>query len=253
MNLENAVHVVTGGGGGLGSATARRLALAGGRVVVSDIMDIPTDLFSDLGHQITFVKGDVRSETDMQVLFATAAELGEFRGLVHCPGRGFPRRILDRSDAPFPLEDFKNVIELNLIGTFNSLRLAAEQMAKNQTADGNRGVIVMTASVAAYEGQIGQIAYAAAKAAIIGMTICAARDLSDRAIRVATIAPGIFDTPLLARLPEDVKDGLGASVPHPKRLGDPDEYAALAEHILRNDYLNGEVIRLDGAIRMALR
>jgi NAD(P)-dependent dehydrogenase (short-subunit alcohol dehydrogenase family) len=252
MELQNAVCVVTGGASGLGAATARRLAADGARVVIADVAE--PDLSGYSGSNTPgVVIGDVKSETDMARVFDEAEQLGPIRGLVHCPGRGFPRRIVDRDGAPFPLDQFNDVIQLNLVGTFNALRLAAERMARNQETGGERGAIVMTASVAAFEGQIGQIAYTASKAAIAGMTLCAARDLADYRIRVNTIAPGTFDTPLLARLSEDVKAGLAASVPNPPRLGAPAEFADLAVTMLTNGYLNGEVVRLDGAIRMASR
>lgn len=251
MELQNAVCVVTGGASGLGAATARPAA-DGARVVIADVAE--PDLSGYSGSNTPgVVIGDVKSETDMARVFDEAEQLGPIRGLVHCPGRGFPRRIVDRDGAPFPLDQFNDVIQLNLVGTFNALRLAAERMARNQETGGERGAIVMTASVAAFEGQIGQIAYTASKAAIAGMTLCAARDLADYRIRVNTIAPGTFDTPLLARLSEDVKAGLAASVPNPPRLGAPAEFADLAVTMLTNGYLNGEVVRLDGAIRMASR
>lgn len=252
MELQNAVCVVTGGASGLGAATARRLIADGARVVIADVAE--PDLSGYSGSNTPgVVIGDVKSETDMARVFDEAEQLGPIRGLVHCPGRGFPRRIVDRDGAPFPLDQFNDVIQLNLVGTFNALRLAAERMARNQETGGERGAIVMTASVAAFEGQIGQIAYTASKAAIAGMTLCAARDLAEYRIRVNTIAPGTFDTPLLARLSEDVKAGLAASVPNPPRLGAPAEFADLAVTMLTNGYLNGEVVRLDGAIRMASR
>ncbi|QIZ37069.1 SDR family NAD(P)-dependent oxidoreductase [Saccharopolyspora sp. ASAGF58] len=248
------VYVVTGGAGGLGGATAKLLAQRGAAVVVTDLADTDErNLRAQLGESVTFVQGDVCSADELENVLDHASERGAIRGLVHCPGKGFPRRIVDRDLAPFPLEQFETALRLNLVGTFNALRLTAARMAANEPADGERGSIVMTASVAAWDGQVGQIAYAAAKSGVVGMTLCAARDLADLGIRVNTIAPGIFDTPLLARFSDEIRDGLGASVTFPKRLGDPDEYASMAEELLHNRYMNGEVIRLDGAIRMAPR
>ncbi|MEH1017400.1 SDR family NAD(P)-dependent oxidoreductase [Micromonospora sp. CPCC 206060] len=248
------MYVVTGGAGGLGGATARRLARRGATVVVTDIVDVDeSTVRTEYGVHAVFVRGDVCSEADVTRVLDVAAERGSIRALVHCPGKGFPRRIVDRAGVPFPLEDFEAAVRLNLIGTFNCVRLVAARMATNHPVDGERGAIVMTASVAAWDGQIGQVAYAAAKAGVVGMTLCAARDLSDLGIRVNTIAPGIFDTPLLARLDDGIRATLAASVTFPKRLGEPEEYAILAEQMLDNHYLNGEVVRLDGAIRMAAR
>ena len=251
MKIENSVCVVTGGASGLGAATVRRLACAGATVVAADIAP-PEQAGHDDPH-VHYVSADVTSEDDMTRVFDAAEERGQVRALVHCPGRGLPKRLLSRSREPFPLHEFQQVTKLNLFGTFNALRLASARMAGNDEVDGERGAIVMTASVAAFEGQIGQIAYTASKAAIVGMTLCAARDLADFRIRVNTIAPGTFDTPLLARLSEDVKSSLAAAVPNPPRLGHPAEYADMAATMLTNGYLNGEVVRLDGAIRMAPR
>lgn len=254
MSEQRAVYVVTGGVGGLGGAVTSRLAFRGAAVVVTDLVDVDQDeLRARLGQNVTFVQGDVCSESDLERVLDHAVERGTIRGLVHCPGKGFPRRIVDRHGVPFPLDDFESSLRLNLVGTFNALRLAAARMATNDPEDGERGAVVMTASVAAWDGQVGQIAYAAAKSGIVGMTLCAARDLADLGIRVNAIAPGIFDTPLLARFSADIRDGLAGSVTFPKRLGDPDEYASLADELLHNRYLNGEVVRLDGAIRMAPR
>jgi NAD(P)-dependent dehydrogenase (short-subunit alcohol dehydrogenase family) len=247
----DSVCVVTGAAGGLGFATARCLAASGWRVVLADLIE--PDLSQLTPATASFFPADVTSEEDMNRLLDHAEQVGPIRALVHTPGRGFPKRIVGSDGSPFPLDEFNEVIQLNLIGTFNSLRLAAARMAHNELVDDERGSIVMTASVAAFEGQIGQIAYAAAKAAVAGMTICAARDLASRSIRVNTIAPGYFDTPLVSRFGNEVKERLAAGVPHPRRLGRPDEYAALAHSILTNGYLNGEVIRLDGAVRMPPR
>lgn len=254
MNLENSSAIVTGGASGLGLATVRRLIAQGMQVVIADL---PTSkgasIATELGPQVHFVPADVTSEPEMLEAIACATRLVPLRVLVHCAGRGGALRILDKEGNPGSLEFYENIVRTNLIGTFNALRLAAAAMANNEPADGDRGVCVLTSSVAAWEGQIGQIPYASAKAGIVGMTLVAARDLAQRAIRVVTIAPGIFDTPILARLPENVKASLGASVPHPKRLGQPDEFARLAMHILDNPMINGETIRLDGAIRMQPR
>jgi NAD(P)-dependent dehydrogenase (short-subunit alcohol dehydrogenase family) len=222
-------------------------------VVLADVREPDTPVLAAMGDLAHFVRADVKSEADMTAVLDEAERRGPIRALVHCPGRGHPKRLVSRRGEPFPQSEFEDVVALNLFGTFNAVRLAAARMSRNQPDAGERGAIVMTASVAAFDGQVGQIAYAASKAAVVGMTLCAARDLADFQIRVNTIAPGTFDTPLLARFSDEIKAGLAASVPFPRRLGDPDEFAALAESILTNGYLNGEVIRLDGAIRMAPR
>lgn len=254
MNYSNSIGVVTGGASGLGLAVVRQLVDKGMQVVIADL---PTskgaEIATELGGKAHFVAADVADAEQMTAVFDRAAALGPVRALVHCAGRGGAVRLVDREGKPGSLADFESVIRVNLIGTFNTLRLAAACMARNEPEGGDRGACVLTASVAAYEGQIGQIPYASAKAGIVGMTIVAARDLAQRAIRVCTIAPGIFDTPILARLPENVKASLGAAVPHPPRLGEAAEFAALALHILDNPMLNGETIRLDGALRMAPR
>ncbi|CAG2154090.1 SDR family NAD(P)-dependent oxidoreductase [Cupriavidus numazuensis] len=254
MKLANMSAVVTGGGSGLGLATARQLIDRGVHVVICDLSEERGAAALDaLGPRAKFVKADVCDPDDMSKVFDEAVACGEFRALVHCAGLGGPVRLVEKDGTPGSLEKFESIVRINLIGTFNSLRLAAARMAKNEPIDGERGACVLTASVAAFEGQIGQIPYASAKAGVVGMTLVAARDLAQRMIRVCTIAPGIFDTPLLARLPENVKASLGASVPHPARLGTPDEFALTALHILENPMLNGETIRLDGAIRMTPR
>ncbi|CAN5222241.1 SDR family NAD(P)-dependent oxidoreductase [soil metagenome] len=251
MRIEGATAVVTGGASGLGLASARRLIEKGARVVIADLPgSAGADVASELGSQASFIAADVTSAGEMQAVFDAAERLGNLRALVHCAGRGGAIRVVERDGSPGSLETFESVVRINLVGSFNALRLAAAAMARNEPLDGDRGVIIMTASVAAYEGQIGQTPYASSKAGIVGLTLVAARDLASRAIRVTTIAPGLFDTPLLARLPEDVKASLGKMVPHPSRLGMPDEYATLAMHIIENSMLNGETIRLDGAIRM---
>jgi NAD(P)-dependent dehydrogenase (short-subunit alcohol dehydrogenase family) len=254
MNIDGIVALVTGGASGLGLATARRLLDQGAKVV---IVDLPTSdgksVAASLGAKVRFVAGDVTNETDMKTAIAQALGLGPLRATVHCAGRGHTMRILDREGNPGSLEAFEGVIKTNLIGSFNVLRMSAAAMAKNEPLDEERGAIIMTSSVAAYEGQIGQIPYASSKAGVVGMTLVAARDLATKMIRVCTIAPGIFDTPLLARLSEEVRASLGSSVPHPARLGKPEEFALMATQILENPVLNGETIRLDGALRMPPR
>lgn len=255
MQLDSTMSaVVTGGASGLGLASARRLVAQGVKVVIADVSEERGAAALDaLGGQAVFVQADVTDTDQMNRVFDAAVELAPLRVLVHCAGLGAPVRVVEKDGTPGSLEKYEHVVRINLVGTFNALRLAAARMATNEPVNGERGACVLTASVAAYEGQIGQIPYSSAKAGIVGMTIVAARDLAQRMIRVCTIAPGLFDTPLLARLPENVKASLGAMVPHPARLGTPDEYASTAMHILENPMLNGETIRLDGAIRMAAR
>ena len=254
MQLPGLVTAVTGGASGLGLATAQRLVAAGGRVT---IIDLPTSageqVAADLGDAARFAPADVTDSEQFAAALDAAGEDGPLRGLVHCAGAGRRLRVLDKDGEPGSLEDFEWVMKLNVTGSFNALRLGAARMARTEPVDGERGAIVLTASVAAYEGQIGQLPYTASKAAIVGMTLNAARDLASKAIRVCTIAPGIMDTPLLARLREDVRASLEASVPNPPRLGHTAEFGQLAAQILENGYLNGETIRLDGAIRMAPR
>jgi len=253
MQIEGTSALVTGGASGLGAATMRRLHRQGARVVVADLnRDRGLALEQELGTDARFVATDVTDSASMSaaVLQAVAAH-GGLQVLVCCAGIATAERTLGR-EGPLPLEHFTRVIDINLNGTFNALRLAAEQMAKNEpNAEGERGVIIMTASVASFDGQIGQAAYSASKAAITGMTLPLAREFARWGIRVVSIAPGIFDTPLLAGLPEPARVSLGQQVPFPPRLGRPEEYAALAQHIVENVMLNGETIRLDGAIRMA--
>ncbi|MFC4001242.1 SDR family NAD(P)-dependent oxidoreductase [Prauserella oleivorans] len=252
MDLTNASVIVTGGASGLGAATAARLADRGAHVV---IVDLPTSQGDAVAEKIggSFAAADVTDTDAVQAALDTAESAGPLRAVVHCAGRGGAVRLVDRDGNPGSMEMYETVVRVNLFGTFNVLRLAAARMARNEPVDGERGVCVLTASVAAYEGQIGQIPYASAKAGIVGMTLVAARDLASKLIRVTTIAPGLFDTPILARLPEEVRESLGKSIPHPSRLGIPDEYASLALQIIDNPMLNGETIRLDGAIRMAPR
>lgn len=246
--------LVTGGASGLGLASARRLVAEGAMVVIADLPASPgEEIAASLGPNVRFAPVDVTTEASMEAALDLVESLGTLRVLVHCAGRGGPVRLLDKEGRPGSLEAYENIIRINLIGTFNTLRLTAARMARNEPVDGERGVCVLTASVAAYEGQIGQIPYASSKAGVVGMTIVAARDLASRLIRVCTIAPGIFDTPMLARVSEEARKTLSASVPHPARLGLPDEYAQLAMHIVSNQMLNGETIRLDGALRMAPR
>jgi NAD(P)-dependent dehydrogenase (short-subunit alcohol dehydrogenase family) len=250
---ENTVALVTGGASGLGGATTRRLHALGAAVVILDLPSSPgKDLAEELGDRVRFVPADVRDEAQVQAAVDAARDLGTLRIAVNCAGVGTPGRVVGKR-GPLPLEDFKTVIDINLVGTFNVARLAAAAMLDNEPVDGDRGVIVMTASIAAYDGQIGQAAYAASKGGVVGLTLSAARDLADKAIRVMTVAPGTFETPMLSGLPGDVKAVLEAQVPHPSRLGSPDEYASLVAHIVDNPMLNGEVIRLDGALRMPPR
>jgi NAD(P)-dependent dehydrogenase (short-subunit alcohol dehydrogenase family) len=221
------------------------------------VVDLPTsngaDVVKSFGHLAVFVPADVTDANAMSLAVDRAHVLAPLRALVHCAGRGATVRVVERDGSPGSLETFQSIININLVGTFNALRLAAASMATNELVDGERGVCVLTASVAAWEGQIGQIPYASAKAGVVGMTLVAARDLSRSAIRVCSIAPGIFDTPILGRLSDEVKERLADSVPHPSRLGRPVEFAMLALQILDNPMLNGEVIRLDGAVRMQAR
>lgn len=250
---SDVVALITGGASGLGLATARRILDDGGSVV---LVDLPggsgEDVAAELGERARFSPADVRDEEQVRAAIAVAAELGTLRIVVNCAGVATPGRILSKRGT-LALDDFATVVQINLIGTFNVMRLAAETMAGNEPLDGDRGVILMTASVAAYDGQIGQAAYAASKGGIVALNITAARDLADKAIRVMTIAPGVMETPMMDGLPGEVKDSLEALVPHPSRLGKPSEYAALASHIVSNPLLNGEVIRLDGALRMPPR
>jgi NAD(P)-dependent dehydrogenase (short-subunit alcohol dehydrogenase family) len=253
MRIEGSSAIVVGGASGLGAATVRRLHDAGAVVTVADVnAEHGQALASELG--VEFVACDVREEAQVQAAIerAAAAE-GGLRIAVCCAGTGWAQKVAG-SKGPHPLAPFETIIQINLIGTFNVLRLAAAAMIAGEPLDdGERGVCIHTASIAAYDGQVGQIAYSASKGGVVGMTLPAARDLAQYGIRVCTIAPGLFDTPLLAALPEQARQKLGAGVPYPPRLGDPDEYARLACHIVENHMLNGEVIRLDGALRMPPR
>ena len=250
---DSTVALVTGGASGLGGATVRRLHAEGAAVVIVDLPSSPGQALADeLGDMAQFVPADVRDEAQVQAAIDAALELGTLRIVVNCAGVATPGRVVGKR-GPLGLEDFANVVNINLIGTFNVLRLTAAAMLTNEPVDGDRGVVVMTASIAAYDGQIGQAAYAASKGGVVGLTLSAARDLADKAIRVVTVAPGTFETPMLAGLPGEVKELLEQQVPHPSRLGKPDEYANLVAHIVDNSMLNGEVIRLDGALRMPPR
>jgi NAD(P)-dependent dehydrogenase (short-subunit alcohol dehydrogenase family) len=254
MDLTGASAIVTGGASGLGLATTRALTRRGVRVVM---VDLPTSagarVASEFDGYARFAPADVTDEAAVNAALDEAERLGPLRAVVHCAGRGGPVRVVERDGQPGSMQLFETIVRVNLFGSFNVLRLTAARMANNEPLDGERGVCVLTASIAAWEGQIGQIPYASSKAGIVGMTLVAARDLAGRQIRVCTIAPGVFDTPILARVNPEVRAALAASVPHPRRLGVPDEYAALALHIIDNPMLNGETIRLDGALRMPPR
>ncbi|GHF53885.1 NAD(P)-dependent dehydrogenase (short-subunit alcohol dehydrogenase family) [Amycolatopsis bartoniae] len=251
MEVGNAVALVTGGASGLGQATVRELHGRGAKVV---IVDLPSsrgaEVARELGDGVVFAAADVTDEAQVTAALDTADGLGDLRIAVNCAGIGNAHRTVGKQ-GPFPLDAFTKVLTVNLVGTFNVIRLAAERISRTEPVGEERGVIVNTASVAAFDGQIGQAAYSASKGGIVGMTLPIARDLASLKIRVVTIAPGLFHTPLFAGAPENVVASLGAQVPHPARLGDPAEFAALARHIVENPMLNGETIRLDGAIRMA--
>ena len=252
MEIAGKVFIVTGAASGLGEGTARMLAAHGGKVVVADMQtDKGMAVAQDIGG--TFVKCDVSSEADGQAVVAQAVSLGKLVGLVNCAGIAPAEKTVGKN-GPHALAAFSKTIMVNLVGSFNMIRLAADAMCKNEPeATGERGVLISTASVAAYDGQIGQAAYSASKGGVVGMTLPIARDLARNGIRNMTIAPGIFGTPMLFGMPQEVQDALAAGVPFPSRLGTPADYAKLVRHILENDMLNGEVIRLDGAIRLAPR
>lgn len=252
MKLVDASALVTGGASGLGLATARALAAAGSRVVIADL---PSSQGKDVAAELDgeFVPADVTDADALSAAVAATEAAGAFRALVHCSGIGSLTRVVDRNGEPGSMADFERVVRVNLFGSFNALRLGAAAMARTEPIDGERGAIVLTASVAAFEGQIGQMAYSASKGGVVSMTLCAARDLASRLIRVNTLAPGLFDTPLFATLTDEVRQALGDSVPHPRRLGDPAEYAQMVLSLLQNPMVNGETLRLDGAIRMPPR
>ena len=255
MKLDGTSALVAGGASGLGAATVQQLHAGGASVVIADLnADKGRALASELGERARFVEANVLEEDQVQAAVGAASEApGGLRISVCCAGIGWAQRTTSKQ-GPHDLEIFANVVKVNLIGTFNVLRLAATAMANNDANEGGeRGVCVNTASIAAYDGQIGQVAYAASKGGIVGLTLPAARDLAGRGVRVVTIAPGLFDTPLLAALPEDQRQALGAGIPFPSRLGQPEEYAALVEQVVANPMLNGETIRLDGALRMPPR
>ena len=250
MDIAGKVFIVTGGASGLGEGTARMLAALGGKVVLADLqIERGEKVAAEIGGR--FVRCDVTLESDGQAVVAAAVALGKLMGLVNCAGIAAGVKTVGK-DGAHPLAVFTKVVTVNLVGSFNMIRLAAEAMARNQPEpSGERGVLISTASVAAYDGQMGQAAYSASKGGIVGMTLPIARDLARNGIRNMTIAPGIFGTPMLFGMPQEVQDALAASVPFPSRLGTPQDYARLARHIIKNEMLNGEVIRLDGAIRLA--
>ncbi|MFO7648598.1 SDR family NAD(P)-dependent oxidoreductase [Halomonas campaniensis] len=254
MHVKDNTFLITGAASGLGSATAERLVAAGGRVVLCDLSDAVEAHAERLGDAARAVRGDVTSGDDIQAAVDAAVELGGGRGLsgvVHCAGIVSVAKLVDREGNPADLEVYMRTININLVGTFNVMRVAAAAMARNAPGeDGERGVIINTASIAAMDGQVGQCAYSASKAGVVGMSLPAARELSRHGVRVMAIAPGVFETPMMSEIPDEAAQALAAAVPFPKRLGMPDEFARLAEQIITNPMLNGEVIRLDGGIRM---
>jgi NAD(P)-dependent dehydrogenase (short-subunit alcohol dehydrogenase family) len=250
LDLTNTTALVTGAASGMGEATSRRLAAAGAHVVLLD-RDAAKGEAVAKELDATFAQGDITDEEQVQAAVGAATEIAPLRVCIHCAGVGWVERTVNRTGAPHQLETFRKIIEINLIGTFNVMRLAASGMTPNEPdGDGQRGVIVNTASVAAFDGQIGQAAYSASKGGVASLTLTAARDLSAAGIRVCTIAPGLIDTPLLGSMPQEARDALAQSVLFPKRLGVADDFASLAMEIVRNTYLNGEVIRMDAGIRM---
>jgi NAD(P)-dependent dehydrogenase (short-subunit alcohol dehydrogenase family) len=252
VKLDGAAVIVSGGASGLGAATVRRLIAGGAKAVIADRdEDRGQALARELGSAAVFARTDVTSSEDVQAALDAAARLGPVRVAVSCAGVGWAKRTLERDGSPHDLEIFRTIIGVNLVGTFNVLRLAASVMARNEPDEGGeRGVVVNTASVAAFDGQIGQIAYAASKAGVAGMTLPAARDLAPVGVRVLTIAPGIFETPMLGLLPDEARQALLKNVVFPKRLGQPSDYASLVAHLVENSYLNGETIRIDASLRM---
>lgn len=254
MQIKDNVFVVTGGGSGLGAATARMLIDHGGKVVLVDVnADGGNAVAAQLGPNARFVSADVTDDASARNAFEVAAQMGTLRGLVNCAGVAPAEKVVGR-DGPHKLDSFARTININLIGSFNMIRLAAAMMGESAPDEsGERGVLISTASVAAYDGQLGQAAYAASKGGIVSMTLPIARELARTGIRVMAIAPGIMETPMLLGMPQEVQEALGKTVPFPARMGKPAEFAALVQHILSNKYLNGEVIRLDGSIRMAAK
>jgi NAD(P)-dependent dehydrogenase (short-subunit alcohol dehydrogenase family) len=254
MDLSNSSAIVTGGASGLGLATVTQLIKRG---VAVTIVDLPSsagaEVAEQLGELARFSPADVRDAEAVDRALDVAEANAPLRTMVHCAGRGGTVRLVGRDGSPGDYDLYRELVDINLVGTFNVLRLASARMAAHEPVDGERGVCVLTASVAAWEGQIGQIPYASAKAGVVGMTLVAARDLAQRQIRVCSIAPGVFDTPILSRFSDEIREGLAKQIPHPSRLGRPEEFAATALHIVDNPMLNGETIRLDGAIRMAPR
>lgn len=254
MDLSGGSAVVTGGASGLGLATARALIKREVPVVIIDLATSAGEAVAkELGELATFAPADVRDEDAVNAALDLAESVAPIRALIHCAGRGGNVRLVEKDGTPGSMELYTTIVTINLFGTFNVLRLTAARMAQNEPIDDERGVCILTASIAAYEGQIGQIPYASSKAGVVGMTLVAARDLSRRLIRVATIAPGIFDTPILDRLPDKVRQALADGVPHPSRFGKPEEFAHMALAMIENPMVNGEVIRLDGASRMTPR
>jgi NAD(P)-dependent dehydrogenase (short-subunit alcohol dehydrogenase family) len=254
MKISDSVALVTGGAFGLGRATVESLLASGGKALILDLPSSSGETTAkELGDAVRFIPADVRSEDDVKTAIAAARELGELRVVVNCAGTGDAVKTVGRGNQPYPFDKFQRIIEINLLGTFNVNLLTTAHMAGLELDGEERGVIINTASVAAFDGQIGQAAYSASKGGVVGMTLPIARDLAGIGIRVVTIAPGLFDTPLLASLPGEARRSLGHQVPHPSRLGDPKEFGALAAHVVENPMLNGETIRLDGAIRMAPR
>ena len=255
MNIKDCKSVVTGGASGLGEACVRNIVAAGGKAAIWDLQaDRAEKLIAELGPSVIFANTDVTSDESVQAAVKKTMEaFGAINCAINCAGVGDPGKVLSKK-GPMPLAFFNRVVQINLVGTFNVIRLTVEQMVKNTpNEDGEKGVIINTASVAAFDGQVGQPAYSASKAGVVGMTLPLARECAEYGVRVMTIAPGLFNTPMLAILPKEAREALGKMVPFPPRLGDPSEYAKLAQHIIENPMLNGEVIRLDGAIRMAAR
>lgn len=254
MQIKNNVFVVTGGGSGLGAATAEMLVNDGGKVVLVDVNTTGGEaVAAKLGPNACFIKADVTDDTSARDAFKVATEMGTLRGLINCAGIAPAEKVVGK-EGPHNLDSFARTIGINLIGSFNMIRLAAAIMSQSESTEaGERGVMISTASVAAYDGQLGQAAYAASKGGIVSMTLPIARELARSGIRVMAIAPGIMETPMLLGMPQEVQDALGKTVPFPARMGKPAEFAALVQHILSNQYLNGEVIRLDGSIRMAAK